>query len=748
MGFGKFALTGLVGWSLLSAAGLGCSSQGDDSDRSEGEMRSDSSIKTLIPKTPWAVDMRCVDGQASCPRSSDALQGKNIADYKYGRSSDYFFGIQDQNPQVKVWWDQVFRRDGDGKPVSTSGGPVVIDKGGNAVAPPVGYVNIIPMLMDTDPLQQKHITSSLQDGDVLVYFHPEDIDGKSVMERRVSHVAMYYDSKDLGQRRVHHIDNPHSYGPEFNHRASRHMPFHAFRYKPGTGYGKAARNWAVITNANSPFAGFFELNLQRDDQLAQFAKNAIAGQPIPKVYCSGLAFTNLNLAVNYPLNQSGLGKAGLWNDFQSKSFTFKDTNEALASSKLASNGLEATAKDKLIFAPYTPSEMLTAYIDVAFGHLPVEVRRQHVTMNPENHPKFAEAFNQVSFSDEALGAKSPELVASARQKPITADMVAIWGRAYGLDKSKTEEFLNDAKNAALKQKASAMGIDTRDRSPLQIIREIERGTKADGSDRLFENRFVPPRIWLDMADGVNMDATDKSDLVYVGSVVNCELLSNPDDPRANPCAASTGGPAAQFSEGGADTSTYLHYQVKNGGERTHRRFDATPGPEKLGKGTKITVRATASSGKDTLFLFHVPAMYKGHPTTGMSVIDYDQHCTEQYKEGGAGTCAPQLGIALKVPADRAGAFTDGEFTYNLTDVCQIVDANTMKCPVAKRLGPGNYEITEGVSVSRDAHGLLTTTMADLGKDTQGYTDPNERCVACGTGGAHFNGWNVVVRNDP
>ena len=110
---------------------------------------------------------------------------------------------------------------------------------------PPGYVNIIPMLPDTDPADQTHIKEWLRDGDVLVYIHPEDTSPKDQMERRSSHVAMHYEyTKQDGTEIVHHIDNPNSYGPRYNHPANRHMPFHVYRFQPKETRASTARRRA------------------------------------------------------------------------------------------------------------------------------------------------------------------------------------------------------------------------------------------------------------------------------------------------------------------------------------------------------------------------------------------------------------------------------------------------------------------------------------------------------------------------
>ena len=174
----------------------------------------------------WAVDMQKVDEH-------------------YGRSSTYFLGVTAEEaglqPGLPPVWDQTAKRLPSGELVEETGNEIaVIDRDGNKVDP-VGYVNIIPMLKDTDPSKQKHIREFMKNGDVIVYFHPEQTGARGAMERRASHVGMHYEYETAdGRSLLHHIDNPNSYGPIYNHRPNRQMPFHVYRFNPKASDGVSA----------------------------------------------------------------------------------------------------------------------------------------------------------------------------------------------------------------------------------------------------------------------------------------------------------------------------------------------------------------------------------------------------------------------------------------------------------------------------------------------------------------------------
>jgi hypothetical protein len=650
---------------------------------------------------------------------------------------------------------------------------VVITAAGEYVAAP-GNLKVIPMLKNTAPKDQKWIKQELNDGDVISYVHPEDGRMQDVMERRASHVAMHYEEGEL----VHHIDNPNGYGPQYNHAPSRHMPFHAFRFQPPsdrefgaagatftvTGaeaqkYAMAARNWGFMTNDLSPFADFFDLRLQKYADLDSFSGAALKGEEIPEVYCSGLAYTNLNLGLNRMQNQHGLGAD--FAAFQSGKWYFSDTGKEHAAAELEADSA-IRPLEQLAFPPYTTLDMLNVWADQQFSNIPERLTdvfspqvldaaqvppeqraaplRKMFTMAVIEKPEFSQqivgAFRQLEWSDEGD---------SGNDMPVaTVENAAMWAKAW-VETAKVEG-MGDA--AAAMAKDAFLGdpdnrLTTSNGSKLQIMAALKvehgviSGAELDAAktpmdvlellaNKWIKNRFVPPRIWIDEAErkGGNM--------AYVGTVTNCELLSPNDGSTADACSGGGAG-SDHFAEGGADTHTYAHYATPDGQERTHRRIDASPGPETFGHGTIVTVQFTGNV-EDTLFALHVPEHFDistYNPTIPRDVVDpgsadttpvpqdqlsllqYDRYCNAQHAQGLA--CAPRVGIALqpkKVMVQQSGHVLTAELKFALMDVCEIVDDATLKCDLVDLDNP--TQIYRG-NVSRAARGFFTATMLDLGQ---------------------------------
>jgi DNA uptake protein ComE-like DNA-binding protein len=805
---------------------------------------SDSSpIETPVVNAPTDD---CPSGKCDSPNGSNTFQHKWAVDMKkvsslYGTTSKYFFGVTAAEAGLPaglpggetVIWDQMARRNSDhslhvehtADPTVPEQVHVILEDGTRV--DPKGYLNIIPMLKDTDPLKQTHIRKYMRNGDVIMYFHPEYTGMKSQMDRRASHVAMHYDYKDTAANReyVHHVDNPNGYGPRYNHSPDRHMPFHVFRFQPnpqrafasattdaivetvegvdfsgaqrdkvlqiansadlntldaavgldrraanniinarqasgsiaslsalgkipyigpealarlrnyavanGAGasgfkiseglaskYSLAARNWAFITNDLSPFADFFTLTLQQQSDLPAFANDAIKNTQMPVLYCSGLAYANLNLALNYPLNETGLG-AELWPLFQQTKYKNSDF-----STEITANVLQDTAKlrsiNELVFRPYAATDILNAWVEISLGHFPMPVIKG-ILSSPGFAQQVVGAYRNLEWSDSQAGT---EKASQSQFPPATIENVQRWVSAYGLTQADTAAFLSA--DPALKEKFDAIGIPVTGLTPMDALQAVER--------ELLDNRFVPPRIWMDEADQAD------SNMVYVGTVLNCELLS---DLNGTEDACSLGGGGSDsFAEGAAETSTYAHYGISNGGQRTHRRFDATPGPETFGVGTKVTVAATAPGTSDIMFLLHLPEHWAGEPTVDMSVIDYDRYCTERNPSK---TCAPAKGVVLDILPTEQRAINAEEFAVDLIGHgCEIEDAANVRCNVATRQADGSYVMASEL-VPRTSRGLWTVTMVDRGVETTG--SPLDRCAFCATGGAQFNLWRLLVRND-
>ncbi|MEM1034553.1 MAG: hypothetical protein AAF928_07325 [Myxococcota bacterium] len=778
----------------------------------------------------WAVDMAKVDQH-------------------YGTSSEYFLGVtsgeaglaevsgmmqQNGLPALTTVWDQTAKRLPDGSKVEETGTEyAVIDRDGNRIDPE-GYVNIIPMLRETEPSKQVHIKEYLNNGDVIVYFHPEQTGTRGAMERRQSHVGMHYELTNGDQELVHHIDNPNSYGPVYNHAPNRQMPFHVFRFKPRAGdliggggtipssevvaspegvaytqaqvdavltavnqgsiataddrnalhrvldidlalradaaghivqyryhngpiqsldvlaaiprvgpaalstlrdnvevegsapagvpmtaaqaraYGEHAADWAMINNDLSPFASFFELNLQRLDQLDAFSTAAINGNEMPGLYCSGLAYANLNLAINRPLNPTGL--EGLYDTFAASSYYFSDAGREVAAAELADEtGL--TRLNRLAFEPYGPTDIMDAWIENYWFDVPLPVK-QVVFQTPGFQQQIVQGFGQLEWSDDQADAKQ----SAGEFQPATIENVARWAKAYGLGADATDAYL--AADADLAEKFSQLGISREGMTPMDIVKAVEGA--------FIENKFVPPQIWMDEAD------KDDASLVYVGTVLNCEILSSVDGTGDDACAGSGGG-VSEFSEGAADTSTYPDYAVTDGSAIMHRRFDVA-GPEHFGPDSTVTVRVTHPEVSDVRFILHVPQTWEGHQMATAPYQEFRVWCDQHRADGG--TCAAETGILLD-PASlgaTAGSVDDATYTWRLGDICTFSDDGTeATCPMATSID--GFRTQGDVTLSTWANGgRIAATMVDVGENATSLELPN--CSACTEGGGHYNQYKV------
>lgn len=643
---------------------------------------------------------------------------------------------------------------------------IVIDKQNQVLAVP-GGLNIIPMLQNTAPNEQKHIKAALDDGDVISYVHPEDDGMAGLMERRASHVAMHYEEGDT----VHHIDNPNGYGPPYNHSPDRHMPFHAFRYQPqgmspavAAQHRTAARNWAFITNDLSPFADFFDLRLKKFTDLVSFSHPALNNEETPELYCSGLAYANLNLGISKPLNQAGLGDD--YQTFTDGAYYFSDTDQEYGSDKLGSEaGLNPGTA--LVFEPYTSVDMLNVWISNTFRGVPPALRTQFLPeflKSPDLHEQIGNSLADLNWSD---GERDDRYSVDGWQGVANTFNVAAWATAYGMQVSgkSGSDFANadlelvvdsDGTKKKIKDVVDAKLIVQPSTTPLQVMDALY--------DSSVENRFVPPRIWIDEGQVSSNNITDAADtprnMKYLGTVINCELLSPTDGSSQDACAGGGLG-VKEYAEGGADTHTYSHYAVTDGGERTHRRINASAGPEFFGPGTVATIRMTGNVD-DTRFALHVPEHWLALPDHASdSITEYDRYCNDQWQEGKS--CAPSVGILLNPTSDGGSSVVHNKMMkFPLVGgpdaPCTIVDDATLDCQLVDLVSGA----VEQGKVSRLVHsdnqaGYFTATMLDQGNITsesdcsiRAELDADNPGAASGCldqpGSGHYDVFHIKVAN--
>ncbi len=620
-----------------------------------------------------------------------------------------------------------------------------------------GYLNIIA-LKNAERDQQDEVRAHLRNGDILVYFHPEDHD---TTQYRMHHAAMFYDTGEgplaialNGVPYVHHIDNPVSYGPALN-AGVESVPFHVYRFNPngapnvggrdatgkfqfacndgirGVGgpaecqngaatftisdemaeqYGYMARNWALMTNGHAPFASFHDLSWHDEGQRAalgmslgqeidRYAAPALAGGQIPEVYCAGLVFTNLNLAFNRPLNQAALGP-DLWSTFSSGSYAFNDRYMVIGQGRNSARG-NLTAAD-LEDVTNLPS----------LGRLVFE---------PTTASGIVDAWMDGYFPFGGL---------PAEQRQAVRGMV-LAGAAEQISQGFTELVWAATKSPRGRERNHAVATPERVReyaaaysqggAALAQIKQLELAN--------VENRYTPPPMYHWMANRPD------SVLSYVGTVIHVDMLS----PLGGNDGDTGGGAVTEFSEGGPDTSLYEHYYVANGGRRMQRVLNVSSGPEIAGFGTSISNRITAANIADVRIVLHPSGTW-----------DYRSIGSSPYGCERNDNCLPGIpGILLPVPAAWSGPADDLSFTIDLfKPVAEggagcTIEGNVRSCP-AYDYATAASSPTERINLG-SARGQWVEAVIDLGQSADGVSLNN--CAQCTTGGAHTNQWFIKVRDD-
>ena len=187
-----------------------------------------------------------------------------------------------------------------------------------------GFVNLIPQKLGID---QPEMLKVMQDGDIIVYFHPEyrggSIDNDS-MQWRASHAATIV----LKDGSIATADTPAGYAQPFT--GADTTPFHVYRFMPKDAnsvdmpdvtaqkYRNMLAKWATLGFDQFRFTGAYDSaagRLTSTDprrNIGKFAdfyiRSAVEGPQtgFPQMYCAWFVYTNLSLAWMYPLNAAGL----------------------------------------------------------------------------------------------------------------------------------------------------------------------------------------------------------------------------------------------------------------------------------------------------------------------------------------------------------------------------------------------------------------------------------------------------------
>lgn len=707
--------------------------------------------------------------------------------------------------------------------VDGDGQPELID--------PPGYLNLIA-LKNTDRASQDEVHAYLRNGDILVYFHPEDSD---TTQFRMHHAAMYYDTHEydgagpgpvalsLGEARyVHHIDNPVSYGPAFN-AGVRSVPFHVYRFNPngapGVGgrddegffrfacteatdpelcaggetftisdeaarlYAYQARNWALVTNGNAPFSSFHQMTWldawKRDhdlstgapapgrvpllDDVDRFARPLVGGQT-PSLYCAGLVFTNLNLALNRPMNEVGLGPA-LHAGFSEpgRQYEFDDAYmvHTFRPDDLRVDGLRTMGT--LLFEPTTASGIVDAWVegyfhqfDVSFGMLAAGARAG----DPAAGARLAATMEQLRVPAALADALPPEQLGAIMGRAARAGIIdgaaADFARGFASLRGQANKDPGGAHGRHVlatpeRVKLYAMAYASGDQDQLTIDVAAGELVATPGPDGLpdlpqmkeielahVDNRYVPPPMYHWLANRAD------SLISYVGTVIHVDLLT------CLPGATCDDGSGVidEFAEGGPDTSLYGHFFVPNGGRHVQRLLDVNAGPEVVGPGSEVRARLTTPNASDLRVVLHPAGTF---PEVDRYLCD-DRGRTRPDRGSLDTDCIPldTPGVPLPLDASGGAAWSDQTVVWDLFAPvedggagCTIEDDGRRTCP-AFDWATRSASATERLELG-SAHGQWTMTVLDVGADATGLALDN--CAQCPTGGAHTNQWFIRVRND-
>jgi len=695
----------------------------------------------------------------------------------------------------------------------------IIDQSGNHLDPP-GYLNIIPMF-NTCQEDQTAILDTLENGDILVYFHPEDGD---TTQFRAHHAAMYYEiggdgdglpfSPD-GMIYAHHIDNPESYGPAFTGGAAS-VPFHVFRFNPNLDdaipdgpYARQAVNWALLTNDHAPFASFHYMSwpdqMQRGDMsvqdaVDQFAEPTLSGGKTPKVYCAGLVFTNLNLALNRPMNSGGLGadlNALFSGGRDASSFDFDDSyfTATLSQSQLQQGMENLTPVDRLLFEPVAASDILDGWLegyiysprDPATGQPIAQyedgLRRIRAALLAMAAPKLAGGFRSLVWAatkdeearEEAPIVATPERIvayALAYASPPGSDQhtVCLGELDDGCAAAMTGCVTGQADCAAVHSCARCAdgGNDlvvlpgVPDGSPdLAQVKDLEL--------RYVQNRYVPPPLYHVIANRVQY--RDQTSLIsYVGTVIPVDLLT-PIDPAAqwneldiDSLGIPSGG-CNRFREGGPESSLYTHYAVPPGlggesgevGRHVQRIIEVSSGPNSVGPGSEVITRISAADIRDIRVLLHPPGSFvdehsdayacecSSYPALSVESAPRCEGQTTDCIHNAQGSFADGILLPLDSSTEPSPA-EDFSISWDLfSDVvgCQITSDGRRMCPMYD--WGADVASTEAMIDIGNAHGEWTLSVHDLGNYQDGVDVPN--CAECSNGGAHSNQWMLIIKDE-
>jgi len=253
-----------------------------------------------------------------------------------------------------------------------------------------GFAHIIPQKLGAD---QPEMDKYMQEGDIIVYFHPENRSGEldsDAMQWRASHAATIV--KKNGKLAT--ADTPAGYAQPFT--GADPTAFHVYRFMPkdeqgadlpdaaAQKYRSMLAKWATLGFDQFTFTGAYDsaagqlTDLRPRKNIGKFGdfyiRSAAEGPQsnFPRMYCAWFVYTNLSLAWMFPMNERGLADIPSANLVQpegsfahiKRGFQY---NGSPAMSSYIDNDPALVPHDQYPFRPFTAYELVRGFLHRLVG---------------------------------------------------------------------------------------------------------------------------------------------------------------------------------------------------------------------------------------------------------------------------------------------------------------------------------------------------------------------------------------------
>lgn len=410
---------------------------------------------------------------------------------------------------------------------------------GKRVAP---YNNLIPQRQSED---QPDMDKWMQEGDIVIYFHPERRSGQlngDAMQWRVTHAATVV----RRDGKIATADTPSGYARPFD--GNDDHPVHVFRFMPkdeagndlpdelAQKYRLMIAKWATLGFNQFTFTGSYDSaagQLKGPKSIATFGdyylKAAIQGD-IPKcsspqekncfplMYCAWFVYTNLNLAWMHPMNAAGLAaipsgaQVTPTGNFEKVWRSRSDNADPIPMTRFLDNDAGLKPHADYAFQPMTAYGLVHGFLVRIVGE-------------DEDNPAL--------FVARALN-KAGILAAMSKDEGIKGTFASEEGYVPNFDAAKADainakigdmmlEFAGAYKMAADKVQAGTM----KPKDAIKMINDLKdmRTTEKNAAFQDYTKRWIPPYTYAYVAENFgNRDLSKRPVLAYVGTVVHEKFL--------------------------------------------------------------------------------------------------------------------------------------------------------------------------------------------------------------------------------